>query len=312
VAKLIIRKRQEQAQYFTEDLGNGITMDMILIPAGTFFMGSPETEIDRRKNESPQHKVNVSSFFMGKYPVTQAQWKAIAEQTDLKVKEYLKPEPSSFKEDYEETNDRWNRPVEQVNWYQAKEFCARLRKKNNREYRLPTEAEWEYACRAVKSEELSANGEQLTVEQWNKKYHQPFHFGESITTNLANYRGTDWKIDDEVYPENYGRGSKGEYREQTTPVGYFKVANAFGLYDMHGNVWEWCEDDYHDSYGGEDRPNDGTAWLSKDVKYKVLRGGSYSDNPYGCRSASRDCDIPRGLIDNDIGFRVVCVLPRTY
>ena len=118
-----------------------------------------------------------------------------------------------------------------------------MSKKTNKEYRLPTEAEWEYACRAG------------TIT--------PFHFGETISTELANYRGTDEKIGDKLYPGNYGRGLKGEYREQTTPVGYFGVANALGLSDMHGNVWEWCEDDYHEDYEGA--PSDGSAWLSENV-----------------------------------------------
>ncbi len=306
MARLIIRKRQKQAQYYTEDLGNGITMDMMLIPAGTFFMGSPETELDRSETEGQQHKVNVPSFFLGKYPVTQAQWKAIAEQTDLKISTELKPEPSYFKESYDEKHDRWTRPVEQVSWNDAKEFCGRLSKKTNREYRLPTEAEWEYACRGVTIE--SAVSDNLTLTEWNEKYHQPFHFGQTITTDLANYRGTDWEYKGKVYPGNYGKGPKGEYREQTTPVGYFKVANEFGLYDMHGNVWEWCEDDWHDNYNGA--PNDGTTWKTEDTEYVVLRGGSFGYFPNNCRSASRNHYFARVSLNN-IGFRVACVLPRT-
>ena len=310
MARLIICKRQKQAQYFTEDLGNGITMDMILIPGGTFFMGSPETELERFDREGPQHKVNVPSFFMGKYPVTQAQWKAIAEQTDLKENENLESEPSYFQEDYEKKDDRWTRPVEQVNWYQAKEFCARLSKKTNRQYRLPTEAEWEYACRAVVRNQSSVSSTSkslvvdpdITLEEWNQKYHQPFHFGETISTEVANYDGN----------YTYGRGVKGEYRNETTPVGYFKVANEFGLYDMHGNVWEWCEDDWHNNYNGA--PTDGSAWLeSQEVDAKVIRGGSFGFYPPDCRSASRSDDgLARDGFSHYLGFRVVCVLPRTY
>ena len=150
----------------------------------------------------------------------------------------------------------------------------------------------------------------MTVEEWNEKYHQPFHFGETISTDLANYRGTDWELGGKVYPGNYGRGLKGEYREQTTPVGDFGVANAFGLYDMHGNVWEWCEDDYHKNYDGA--PTDGSAWLTGDKDTtKILRGGSWSLYPFVCRSAYRDLNNP-GLRDLYIlGFRVVGLVSRT-
>ncbi len=132
------------------------------------------------------------------------------------------------------------------------EFCARLSQKSGGKYRLPTEAEWEYACRAGTT--------------------TPFHFGETISTDLANYRGTDWVYEGKVYPGNYGSGSKGIYRVQTAPVGYFKVANAFGLYDMHGNVWEWCADDWYGNY--ENAPTDGSAWLSSNGNIKITRSVS--------------------------------------
>ena len=154
-----------------------------------------------------------------------------------------------------------------------------FRSKTKTDYRLPTEAEWEYACRAGTM--------------------TPFHFGETLSSELANYRAT----------ETYAEGPQGEYREQTTPVGYFKVANAFGLYDMHGNVWEWCEDDYHPNYEGA--PSNGSAWLSNDKDtLKILRGGSWFNQPRNCRSASRDSNNPRNG-SNSVGFRVVCSAPRT-
>jgi formylglycine-generating enzyme required for sulfatase activity len=310
--KIVIKKEQRQARYYTEDLGDDITLDMMEIPEGEFMMGTDDAEIARLSKEyeldgfqweSPQKKVTVPRFFMGKYPITQAQWKAIALHTDLKVEIDLDEDPSSFKEPYEGI-ERWLRPVEQVNWYEAVEFCERLSKLTGRDYRLPSEAQWEYACRAGTT--------------------TAFHFGETITTDLANYRGTDWEYEKKIYPGNYGKGPKGIYREQTTPVGYFKVANAFGLYDMHGNLWEWCEDDWHDNY--KDAPNDGSAWIdtqnsnpdNQSYSYKnndnelnkVIRGGSWLHVPLNCRCAGRGLNSARDGYNN-VGFRVVSGPPRT-
>ena len=286
---------QKKVEYFTEDLGNGVTLDMVSIPGGSFLMGTEEEEIERLcktygeewfRNESPQHQVNIPRFFMGRYPITQAQWREVALWEQVEIK--LDADPSYFKEDYEGI-DRWARPVENISWEEAVEFCKRLSNKTKRTYRLPTEAEWEYACRS--------------------RTNTPFHFGETISTELANYRGTDWEYEGKVYPGNYGRGLKGIYREQTTPVGYFKVANNFGLCDMHGNVWEWCEDDWHDNYY-EGAPTNGSAWFSEASNIKVLRGGSWDFNPDFCRSAYRNLD-PRVLRSDDVGFRVVCVASST-
>ena len=223
--EVILSRYRNQVKYFSENLGNDITLEMVEIPSGTFMMGSPESEKGRYDWESPQHQVTVPPFFMGKFEVTQAQWKAVASLPQ--VERELKPDPSRFKGD--------KLPVEQVSWYDAVEFCRRLSNYTGKEYRLPSEAEWEYACRAGTT--------------------TPFHFGKTITTDLANYRGTDWEYQNKIYPGNYANEAKGEYREKTTPVGSF-LPNAFGLYDMHGNVWEWCEDDWHDSYDGA--PTDGS------------------------------------------------------
>jgi formylglycine-generating enzyme required for sulfatase activity len=271
--KIIIHEYERTAQYFIEDLGNGIQLEMVMIPSGSFMMGSPETEEGSTDDERPQHQVTIKAFCLGKYQVTQAQWKAVA--AFPQVNKELKLDPSRFKGD--------NRPVEQVSWENAVEFCDRLSRHTKRQYRLPSEAEWEYACRAGTT--------------------TPFHFGETITTNLANYQGTD--NEEYKWSGSYGSGPKGVYREETTAVGSFGVANNFGLYDMHGNVWEWCQDDWHSDYEGA--PTDGSAWLSSEESSdrKLLRGGSWDINPGYCRSAYR-IDLNLGDYYHHIGFRVVC------
>ena len=263
---LVIHKRRQQAQYFVEDLGKLAILDMVLIPAGSFLMGSPDDELKRGEPETPQHPATVKTFFMGKYPVTQSQWSAVATMPQVNLE--LNPDPSHFKGE--------DRPVENVSWFEAVEFCDRLSQHTDRPYRLPSEAEWEYACRAETT--------------------TPFHFGETITPDLANYNGS----------YTYGRGTKGIYRKETTPVGSFRVANAFGLYDMHGNVWEWCQDHWHDNYKGA--PPDGSAWVDAEAEkeaMRVLRGGSWGSILRYCRSACRTYDDPGDRYFND-GFRVVC------
>ncbi|NDJ21379.1 SUMF1/EgtB/PvdO family nonheme iron enzyme [Nostoc sp. B(2019)] len=274
-------RRRGQAEYFTADLGNGITLDMVSIPGGEFLMGSPKSELERRDDEEPQHKVTIQPFFMGKFQVTQAQWQAVAALP--KINYDLEPDPSNFK--------GVNRPVEQLSWLDAVEFCGRLSQKLGREYCLPSEAEWEYACRAGTT--------------------TPFHFGETITTDLANYDGTDFEHEGTVYLGSYDRGPKGIYRKETTDVGSFSVANAFGIYDMHGNVWEWCLDHWHDNYQGA--PNDGKARLidnDNDNHVRLLRGGSWVGHPRNCRSAYRIGCAPVNR-DFNLGFRVVCSPART-
>ena len=256
-------RRRHSAQYFTEDLGNGISLEMVLIPGGTFLMGSPETELGRYNKESPQHQVTVKPFFMGKFLVTQAQWKAVAALPQININ--LNHNPSYFKGK--------NRPVERVSWNEAQEFCARLAQKTGKIYRLPSEAEWEYACRAGTT--------------------TPFHFGETITTDLVNYDGN----------YTYGNAPTGIWRQQTTDVGIFPP-NAFGLYDMHGNVWEWCADHWHENYNGA--PSDGSVWeFGGRDDFRLLRGGEWIVYPWVCRSAFRD----HSFLDyrhSSIGFRVVC------
>ena len=248
----IIQRQQPIARYFIEDLGNGVTLEMAAIPGGTFMMGSPENEAGRSDNESPQHQVTVPSFFMGKYPVTQAQYQAI-----------MGTNPSRFKGS--------NRPVDKVHWYNAVAFCEKLSQRTGKNYTLPSEAQWEYACRAGTT--------------------TPFYFGESITPDLVNYDGN--------YP--YGYAPQGEYRIQTTDVGFFPP-NAFGLYDMHGNVWEWCFDDWVDSYNNA--PTNGSA-VTISINAKLLRGGSWFITSGYCRSARRYYN-DAGFIYYSYGFRVVC------
>ncbi|NEO33428.1 MAG: formylglycine-generating enzyme family protein [Symploca sp. SIO3C6] len=258
-----ISRRRQSAQQFTENLDNdyGVQLEMVAIPRGIFTMGSPDSEAGGSDDEGPQHLVKVAPFFMGKYPVTQEQWLVVAYFPQ--VNRSLNPNPSSFKGS--------NLPVECISWYDAEEFCNRLSQHTGRQYRLPTEAQWEYACRAGTT--------------------SPYHFGEGISPELA----------------NYNRNRKG-----TTPVGSFQVANNFGLYDMHGNVWEWCADHWHDNYEGA--PSNGRAWLGRDNDYPflVLRGGSWVNNPTLCRCAYRLDTVGRDDTDDDIGFRVVCVGARTF
>ncbi len=283
----INHRETKQASYFTEDLGTDITLEMVYIPKGSFNMGAPASEAESNDSQRPQHQVTIKPFLMGKYPITQAQWAAVAKLP--KIKYDLKPDLSCCKGN--------NRPVEMVSWYHAVEFCARLSRKTGSSYRLPSEAEWEYACRAGTT--------------------TPFHFGETITTDLANYNGN----------YIYAAGPKGIDRYETTPVGSFGVANAFGLYDMHGNVWECCADPWHENYDGA--PTDGSVWdetcndnryhdsmdllvksEGKDNRSRLLRGGSWYDSPQVCRSACR-VGVAPDFAFFYIGFRVVCVAAWT-
>lgn len=286
MAQLSIAKHPQKIHYFAEPFHRSPQfivkpLNMVLVLGGTFQMGSPETELDRSESESPQHQVTLPSFFMSEFLIAQVHWWAVADtmpQVDIPLEKF-----PSLKLKGE---DPTTHPVTDVNWFEAVEFCKRLSKHSGRTYRLPTEAEWEYACRAGST--------------------TPFHFGETITTDLANYRGTD--REEYKWSGSYGRGTKGIYREQTTPVDTFPP-NAFGLYDMHGNVWEWCQDHWHGNYEGA--PTDGSAWLSDDSNdERLLRGGSWIDSPRNCRSATRYY-LTHGDRNDDFGFRVVCEIPRT-
>jgi len=350
-----------------EPLAEGVALTMLRIPAGSFEMGAPETEAESSDRERPVHRVTLGEFLLGQTPITQAQWRAVAQwrpskagratcplcdhtdnrvleargeerngtfrrrreclncefrftthegwmlcphcqHTESRVLEYrlageddrryrkreclncdfrfttyellaepntsnfLDPNPSYFKGDH--------RPVEHVSWLDAIEFCRRLQQSTGRRYTLPSEAQWEYACRAGTT--------------------SPFHWGTTISTELANYDGRGL----------YGDGEKLSYRQETTDVTTFP-ANPWGLQDMHGNVLEWCADQWHGNYEGA--PEDGSAWIDEgakgdrnDMKGVLLRGGSWVGRPWDCRSACRGGDPP-GVRGHEIGFRVCCL-----
>jgi formylglycine-generating enzyme required for sulfatase activity len=290
----VIERKQGRVFAFRESLADGIGLEMVAIPGGDFIMGSPESEPDRTEDETPQHLVTIQPFFMGKYPVTEAQWYAIADT--LPVERELDLNSCGVgEEDLPVEEMYWgkatNLPVTGMFWDEAIKFCQRLSRDTGRSYRLPTEAEWEYACRAGTE--------------------TPFSFGKTLTPDLANYRGVDCGTVNEqwFFSGSYDRGPKGIYRDDTTPVDAFPP-NAFGLYDMHGNVSEWCLDFWHGDYRGA--PADGRAWISGGDDNVVIRGGSFNNFPAYCRSASRQLQTPERYSRYcTISIRVVCEISRT-
>jgi formylglycine-generating enzyme required for sulfatase activity len=261
----IIQRTRQQNTYFQEDLGEGVKLEMVSIPGGTFWMGSPQDDKEAEVTEQPQNQVTVAPFYLSKYPVTQAQWRVVASLP--KVKFDINPNPSEFK--------GANKPVDSISYVDALEFCYRLSQKKGKPYRLPTEEEWEYACRAGTN--------------------TPFHFGETITTDIANYDG-DF---------TYSKEPKGVERGETTEVGYFQVANAFGLYDMHGNIAEWCDSEYLPYKGGAQEIGDRDGYWLDFRNCRVVRGGAWMASAQGCRSANRGHgDMELGMWMS--GLRVAC------
>jgi formylglycine-generating enzyme required for sulfatase activity len=240
-----------------EIITNSRGMKFSWIPPGTFLMGGPTNEEERLPEETQRRVTLTKGFYMGVHLVTQEQWQAV-----------MGTNPSHFRGEK-------NLPVEWVSWEDCQEFIKKLRENDQKPYRLPTEAEWEYACRAGTT--------------------TPFYFGETISTDQANYDGNN----------TYGSGKKGKYREKTTPVGIFP-ANAWGLHDMHGNLSEWCADwwpDWFDWYGVYPNNDVTDPQGPKKGKCRVLRGGGWCSPPRQCRSASRGGGMPDGP-SQATGFRL--------
>ncbi|MDZ7952126.1 formylglycine-generating enzyme family protein [Nostoc sp. DedQUE09] len=263
-SRWVIDRQEQQATLFYEQLEAQVNLEMVRIPEGNYWMGTAQNEGGYR--ERPQHRVTITSLFLSRFPVTQAQWRAIAKTTKVRIE--LNSDPSDFKGD--------NLPVEHITWFEAIEFCERLQLQTGKPYRLPSEAEWEYACRAGTE--------------------TPFYFGETISPQLASYDAS----------KRYRSGPKGRSSKQTSEVGSHNAANAFGLDEMHGNVWEWCADHWYDDY--TNAPVDGSVRITNNrVSPRVIRGGSWINEPNICRSAYRNGFPPDNKVVT-ISFRVAVSL----
>jgi formylglycine-generating enzyme required for sulfatase activity len=255
-------RRRGSAQQVVEDLGNGVALEMVHIPGGTFVMGAPEHEADSPDEERPQHRVTVPLFYLGKYAVTIEQWVAVTGAS-----------PDGMKIVDETFTASRRQPVVRVSYDEAEAFCSRLAQTAGRAYRLPTEAEWEYACRAGTTTAL--------------------HIGDVVDSYAANFNGLS----------PYGAGRGGPFHRTTVRVGEYP-ANKFGLFDMHGNVMEWCSDWYAADYY-KDSPKEDPRGPEAGTD-KATRGGSWSNSGKACRSAVRTKLAP-GSSHYGLGFRVVLV-----
>jgi len=255
----------------------GLNLEMVRIPAGEFIAENEDINVSGGFH---RYRVTLPEFWMSRTPITQKQWQIVAEMPE--VLQTLNPNPAYF--------SGKNNPVEQVSWKDCIEFCLRLNQASSRLYRLPSEAEWEYACRAGTT--------------------TAFHFGPTLSSRWANYHGLA------NHNSKTNKSDNEEYRNQTTPVGSLNAPNIWGLYDMHGNVWELCLDDYHQ----EGMPIDGTPWINnqnyslegldwlkdlwgKSSITKVRRGGSWDSEMKDCCSAHRY--VSGFTITHKNGFRVV-------
>lgn len=267
----VVSQREGKADYFAEP---SIGLEMVSIPGGTYPMGLGRAQLGLLRSQpaarslsrepietmQPQRFVSLASFFISRYEITQAQWQIVASLP--RVGRELSRDPSYIKGD--------KLPVDQVSWEDASEFCSRLTQSSGRRYRLPAEAEWEYACRAGTT--------------------SLFHFGDKLAPDLANYRAA----------------SADDAMAGPAPVGSKGLANRFGLFDMHGNVQEWCLDAWHPDYLGA--PSDGRAWEGGDANNRILRGGAWTTDAQACASAAR----VRGAVTlraRSVGFRVVRTQP---
>lgn len=286
--------QRQTAEVFELPLDDNTALEFSLIPAGGFQIGSPESEAQRRPNEGPQQFIELRPFALGRTTVTQAQWAAVVNAAPETIEETLSRYPSSFRGD--------ELPVETVSWRQAMEFCRRLSIVVGLTCRLPSEAEWEYACRARTT--------------------TPFHFGPTLSPELANYCSLGGAVcgtnDGEdisriVYNgAEYPSGAYGEgpvavsFRNGTVEARSFPP-NRFGLFQMHGNVWEHCLDTGPTDY--RHIRKDGSPYVGQDDSH-VLRGGAWSHNPAICRSAYRDgMGASSPGWEGRVGLRVVCELP---
>ena len=238
---------------------------MVVVPSGSFMMGSPGGEKGRGDNEGPRHCVRIGyRFAVGVYEVTFAEWDACANAGGCGG---YRPNDRGW--------GRGNRPVTDVSWEDAQSYVQWLSERTGQRYRLLSESEWEFVARAGTT--------------------TPFHFGTTISTEQANYNGN----------YTYGGGRKGLYREKTVSVGSFS-ANGWGVHDVHGNVWEWVEDCWNDSYTGA--PAEGSAWERGDCSARVLRGGSWVSEPGNLRAANRGRSYPGLRSISDVGFRIARTL----
>lgn len=266
--------------------------EMVVIPSGSFDMGSPGSEAGRDKDEGPVHRVNVASFALGKSEITRGQFAAFVNETNYSTDDKCWTLEGGKYEEHSGRNWRElgypqddEHPVACVNWNDAKAYTEWVSSKTGKQYRLPTEAEWEYAAR----------GNTSTARYWGGNPDEACGYANAAdkTAQAQIHGAPSWSV--------YNCTDGFAY---TAPVGSFK-ANAFGLNDMLGNVWEWTEDSYHDSYNGA--PADGSAWQGDGAK-RVLRGGSWNNAPRNVRAAIRNRYKP-AIRFSSFGFRLARKLP---